>query len=68
MDENIKFEIAKLDLRPNDILVVKLGDVISMDEATHLRDEMSAWLPSSNKIIILSDGADISIIRPEDIA
>ena len=59
-------EIAKLDLAPGDILVVKTDAHLSRDVAESIRAATGRILPET-KCIILDGGIDITVLRRIDV-
>ncbi len=65
--DDIEFNIARLDLRPGDILVVKLKDRVNTAALTHWREGLGHILPD-NKCMILEGGADLAVLTAAEIA
>lgn len=60
-----KYQIANLDMKDGDILVVKLNRNIPSSHMDAIRHQLS--LVTSNKVVFLSPDFDISIIRKDQI-
>lgn len=61
-------EIAKLDLRANDVLVLVFPNRLSVDAGLRLRDDLQRALPmpegGRRPVLILEGGASVQVIRP----
>ena len=60
------FEIAQLKIGPRDVLVLKTEQILSKGTLTALRKSATKALRKAglkNKILILSQGASISVVR-----
>ena len=67
-DENwaIKIkEISILKLNQGDILAIKTSKVLSKEEIEPLRKIIEQILPKGCKAMVLQDGFDLEVIRPE---
>jgi hypothetical protein len=61
--EAIKIEIAKLELSPTDILVLKTSSHIPMEKIDQIKKQLQNLAPK-NKVAILTPGLDLTIIQP----
>ncbi len=64
-------QIAKLELKPNDVLVVSIADKISSEAGQRLRAHLEDSLPGGTRLMILSNGATLSAVsqvKPESLA
>ena len=59
--EIIKFEIAKLELAPGDILVVKMSDLASF-EMNRLGTVLSEIVPNGVRVLIVDDKTELSVL------
>ncbi|SHJ71170.1 hypothetical protein SAMN05444159_1290 [Bradyrhizobium lablabi] len=64
--DDIKFKIARLDLRPGDILVLKLKDRIPRDAVDSFRKTLRA-VTGGHKCLVLENGADLAILTAAEI-
>jgi hypothetical protein len=61
----ISFQVAKLDVRPDDIVVLKTPDVIYMQaQLVELRRQLREAFPQL-KFMVLPHGMDIEILRQQ---
>lgn len=65
VDEVMRFEIAKLELRKGDTLVVKTEQHLSMVQATTLRDRVQACIAEGIPVMVLAGGLSVEVLRPE---
>jgi hypothetical protein len=63
---SIRFEIAKLNLRPGDVLVIRTMEHYSKEAMGHLVDNFKNLVPNGVKGIVLDSGIDLTVIHPED--
>ena len=52
-------------LQPDDILVFRVPAAITLEGQNRIREELTEKFGITNKILVLSSGADIEIIRRE---
>jgi hypothetical protein len=62
----VELHIAKLELKPGDILVLRLDHKLSDETCNWLRDNMRRVLPEGVKAMVLDKDADLSVVRAED--
>ena len=67
MDDSIDvFSIAKLDLAPGDIVVVRTLHPITRETAEVIRDRMRAVIGKEQGVLILDGGLELAVLkRPE---
>lgn len=58
----IKFEIAKLELKSDDILVIKTHELLPEDTKERIRSKMRKILPLGVEIVILTGDVEFSVI------
>lgn len=63
---NIDFEIARLDLQPGDMVVLKLRDRVPREALDHFRKTMMD-VTRGHKCLILENGADLAILTAAEI-
>lgn len=64
----LRFEIAKLDLKPGDILVIKTLEHYSQEAIKHLVENFQKMVPNEVKGIVIDGGGfELSVIHPEAI-
>jgi hypothetical protein len=56
--------VQRLELKPDDILVLKVPCTLQEDTAKRLRTAMEETFPGY-KVIVLGDGLDLSVISPQ---
>ena len=63
-DTEIKYlgDVQKLSLRPGDIVVLKVGAILNIEQKTMLKDALRGKLPG-HEIMVLDSGMDISVIE-----
>jgi len=57
-------DVQKLELKPGDILVLKMADKIPLNFRKELKSYLSAILPKDIKVVILDPGMEFQIITP----
>lgn len=65
MDE-LEFRIARLELRPGDILVAKAKIRLSVEQAERLRTILEPFV-GERKVMVLDDSVDIAVLTREEI-
>lgn len=61
------FEIAKLELKADDVLVVRVDRPISMDVAERIRKHISPLLPQGVKTLVINPEIELSVLSRSDI-
>lgn len=64
--DDIEFKIARLDLRPGDILVLKLRDQVPTWEMDRFRKIMQE-ITGDHKCLVLENGVDLAILTAAEI-
>jgi hypothetical protein len=60
-------EVARLELRPGDRLVLSYAACLTDEQVGRLHDEVEAWwLPEGVQVIILDGGASLQVLARED--
>jgi len=59
-----EWEVAKLDLRPGDVIVFRVARNLTAEEADRIKTRCLLEFPE-NKCLVLAPGVDIEIVRPE---
>lgn len=68
-DRDLEFHIAKLDLAPGDILVVKTDKPLTREAAQGIRETFKRIMPSgANKTLIIEPGIELSKLTQSEIA
>lgn len=67
MDNNIPYLVEKLELTPEDIIVLSTDMMLSMEQVNLLRDAFRKQIPYENRILILTSGLKLSILTPAQI-
>lgn len=60
-EEEIEFEIAKLELRPGDVLVARLTRIVPSEALARLRAFLARELPDT-KVLVIDAQVDLSIV------
>jgi hypothetical protein len=68
--ETVKFtiaamEIAKLELQPNDIVVLRTDFMLTKDQCFELRARAQEQFPAGTHIVILTSGLNLMVLRDE---
>lgn len=63
-----EIQIAKLELQPGDVLLVKVDGILSGDQCERMRDGILAMLPQGVKCLVACKDVDLSIIRRAEAA
>lgn len=66
-DEVNYFSIAKLQLAPGDILVVRVRGHVSLDTRARAQAAWSPLLPRTVKMLIIDDTIDLEVLTKADI-
>jgi hypothetical protein len=61
--ECIQVEISKLELQPNDVLVVKINRQVNTDEVKMIASALKAALPKGTRSIIMPSEYSIEVVR-----
>ncbi|KYK50074.1 hypothetical protein A1D31_22445 [Bradyrhizobium liaoningense] len=65
MTETTRFEIAKLELRSGDRLVIKCDQVLSRDQIAYIGEHFGPLVPEGVKIIVLGAGMTLEVLRAQ---
>jgi len=60
-------EIAKLQLAPGDIVLLKVNEILAADQVDHLRKMMLPLLPNDVRCLVLSRGMDVSVLTKAEV-
>lgn len=62
-DEVIRFEIAKLELHEGDSLVVKVDEVLTLEQTIYVREKFKSYLPDEGyQVIVLGRGMSLEVL------
>lgn len=61
----VRLEIAKLELKPGDTLVVR-GDFQTSDEFARMVERVRAIIPSGVSVLVTRPGVELSVVSPSD--
>jgi hypothetical protein len=64
-DEIMRYEIAKLDLRDGDVLVVRTDMHISTAQAQNLKTHMQKFVGTDNEVLVLGHGVELEVLRKQ---
>jgi hypothetical protein len=63
----LRFEIAKLELKKDDVLVLKFNDIVEQDDLECLLDSLQTVLPKETKALILgSNDLTLYVIHKDE--
>jgi len=65
-DEVTRFEIAKLELAPGDILVVKTELILSKEQTAYIETMFKQHIPESCSVMVVGGGLDIGVLKKAD--
>lgn len=57
-----RFEIAKLELRPGDLLVAKINMRVTSEVIDQIRESIARCVPDGVKFVVLDETIDFSVI------
>ena len=63
MSDSTRFEIAKLELREGDRLVVKCDQVLSSEQTQWIEDRFRKLIPAGVEIIVLGAGMSLAVLQ-----
>lgn len=66
MTDDLEYRIAKLEVKPGDVIVFKTDRVLSLDQINHVRECIKRVLPGI-QALILDKGAEISLITGDEL-
>lgn len=64
---SLEFRICRLDLQPNDILVLRFKERITHQVADRLRADLNSRFGKDRKILILENSADLAVLTAAEI-
>lgn len=67
MIDDREFLVAKLNLSPGDVLVVKFDVPLSSVAAVRVREQFQDKLPDGVKVLIIERGIDLSVLTFDEI-
>ena len=67
MTDAIEFKIAKLQLGPRDVLVVKSAYHIPMETVTRIRSTIQADAGIDNQILVIGPDIDLAVLTRSEI-
>lgn len=59
-------EVKRLNLRPGDTLVVKVGRTVTSSQVSDMRRVLQEILGEEQKVLILSPDVELEVVRPTD--
>lgn len=60
-----RFDIARLDAQPGDVIVIRLGEALPVGDLIRLRDHLKFVFPD-RKVLILWPGMEIAVLHETD--
>ena len=67
MSEDIEYQIAKLKLEDDDILIFKIEATISEDQAVSFRKRVHEVIGENHKVIVLGRAISLAVLTRKDI-
>jgi hypothetical protein len=64
--ESVRFEIARLDLRPGDILVLRFQDRLRPEAIEHIRLTMKD-VAGDHRCLVLENGAELAVLTAAEL-
>lgn len=64
-EENVEFEIAKLELAPGDAIVARVDRPITSDAAARLQASLERAIPRT-KVIVIPPGIELTVVSKAD--
>jgi hypothetical protein len=62
-----EFQIAKLQLRAGDVLIVKVANLLSVEAAQRLHSHIDSVVPAGVKVLVVGSDIDLSMLTAEEI-
>jgi len=59
----VEAEVARIQVEPGDIILVRIAEPIPMEPLDHLYNVMTKTFPD-NKVIIANNGTTLEVLRP----
>ena len=66
--EITRFEIAKLELRQGDALVVKCDEMLNQEQAKRIRATFEHYVPAGTKVIVLDRTLSLEVLQRNETA
>ncbi len=66
MLDDVRFEVARLELGPTDILAVRVARPITWVMATELRSRLERQLGLSGRVLVLEPGTELTVVTAAD--
>ncbi len=67
MVDVLELAIAKLVLKPGDVLVVKINHTLSHDVLGRARDQVQNNIPKGVQVLLIDNSIDLSVLTQADI-
>lgn len=64
---DLEFRIAKLKVKPGDMLVAKIADRVSDDVWKRLQGMFKGVLPEGVRVLVLDQGLDLAVLTFDEI-
>lgn len=64
-EEDVEFQIAKLDMRQGDVLVARATRIIPSEAAARIRVYLERSLPGT-KVVVIDGGLELSVVSKTD--
>ncbi|MDB5358851.1 MAG: hypothetical protein JWO51_148 [Rhodospirillales bacterium] len=65
--QDLQIQIARLELKPGDVLVISPTRQFTAEQAARCRNHVGTILNSSNRVMILDPGMDLTVLTREEI-
>jgi hypothetical protein len=66
MLDDVEFQVARLELGPDDVLAVRLAKAVTSVIAAELRAQLERRLNLSGRVIVLDAGLELSVMTKAD--
>ena len=63
---DIELQVARLTLQPGDAIVISTSSHINREQADQIRTACASYLPTDAKVIVLSGGLAMTVLRQGD--
>jgi hypothetical protein len=67
-DQEIRYlgDVRKLDLGPNDVIVIEYSGPISQDSVRRLTEYVSEAIGTDHKVLVLGEGLKLGVLSPQE--
>ncbi len=65
-EEDVEFQIARLELRPGDVLVARAMRPMTSEASQRIKAALERALPIGTKVLVIDAGLDLSVASKSD--